>query len=79
MLLCPCFSTLHQRRHLSLQVMRALQVDGVLGVLAGIVEYGDRVAGCLSCRLQFFFQALQLGFGRKILSHHRDKLAGHWR
>jgi hypothetical protein len=41
--------------------MRALQVGAVLSVLARIVEYADRVAGCLSCRLQLCFQALQLG------------------
>lgn len=41
--------------------MRALQVGGVLGVLAVIVEHADRLAGRLSCRLQLCFQALQLG------------------
>lgn len=66
---------LHQRRDLFPQAMRALQVGGVLGVLAVIVENADRLAGRLSCRLQLCFQALQLGLSRKIPSHHRDQVA----
>ncbi|WP_192936893.1 hypothetical protein [Sinorhizobium meliloti] len=75
MLPYPGFGTLHQRRHLSPQMMRALQVGGVRGVLAGIVKDADCLAGGLSRRLQLFFQTLELGFRSKILSHHRDQLA----
>ncbi|PLU82088.1 hypothetical protein BMJ22_15240 [Sinorhizobium medicae] len=47
----------------------------MLGVLTRIVEDADRLAGGLSCRLQLFLQALELGLHRKILSHHRYELA----
>ncbi|MDW9844127.1 hypothetical protein GOB05_30125 [Sinorhizobium meliloti] len=41
----------------------------MLGVLAGIVEHADRLAGRLSCRLQLCFQVLQLGLSRNDPSY----------